>query len=116
MKLDFQKIFTDMQNTDVGSKLAGDNKPVLCHSAFLVEQSEAFSKVLTGSHTSDDHNVRDQRELELPKNATIGAGAFQAFLKWAYYKEEKIDPAHAAELVPFARHFAIEALSYARTR
>lgn len=103
-----------MSNTDVIAKLPGDNKPVTCHAALLVEQSESLGRMLVPSHSSDDREGREIKELVLPHNLIVSAKAFQAFLRWAYYKEDKIEPAHAAELVPFARHFNIEPLQYAR--
>jgi hypothetical protein len=98
-----------MQFTDVVARLSGEKDAVRCHAAFLLEQSENLGKALIPAKDVSDDG-REQRELELPKNAGVSAGAFRAMLRFAYYSDLNIDPVHAAELIPFARHFDIPPL------
>lgn len=107
---DFTKIYNEMSFTDGSALLAGDKQPVRFHSAFLLETAPGLSIALTPSKDSSEEH-REQSIIDFPKNFPLSAGAFRALLRFIYYSDKSIEPVHAAELVPFGRHYEIPPLS-----
>jgi hypothetical protein len=101
---EFKIIFTAMQNPDAFFTFKSASTTVPCHKAVLFAQSERFKTLFLEDGPSVDGRYA------LPKNIAMPHEAFKSFLGWAYYRDTSFSAAHAAEMLPLAHDFGIEAL------
>lgn len=102
MRDEFKVIFTSMKDPDAFFVFKQANTSIPCHKAVIFAQSDKFKPLL-------DEGAADGR-YTLPKNITLSPEAFRSFLSWSYWRDTSFSAAHAAEILPLAHDFEMEAL------
>lgn len=103
---EFKIIYTAMANPDAFFSFKAANTTIPCHRAILYAQTDKFKTLFL----DEVNQTPSEGRYTLPKNVAMPPDAFRSFLTWVYYRDTTFSAAHAAQMLPLAHEFSINAL------